>query len=68
MTQKALKKLLSKEKLKEWAGEKVYNRGIAYHLEGHVDLLFYEPRKAAAEVHGTHLYRIDFEVSKDGHL
>ncbi len=68
MTQKTLKSFLSQEKLKEWAGEKVYSRGVNYHSRGNVDMLFYTPHKAVAEVSGTHIYRTEFGVSDDGEL
>lgn len=68
MTQKTLKQLLSKGGLQDLAGEKVYTRGLNYHALDCVNILFYEPRSAAAEVQGTHPYRVDFGVSQKGAL
>jgi len=68
MSKKSLKFFLSKERLQELAGEKVYARGVDYHAKDCVELLFYELFKAAAEVHGTHPYRVDFSISKEGNL
>lgn len=68
MALKTLKFFLSKEKLQELAGEKVYARGVDYHAKDCVELLFYAPCRAAAEVHGTHPYRVDFSVSENRNL
>lgn len=68
MAQKTLKMLLSKDKLQDLAGEKVYTRGLDYYAQNCVKLLFYEPFQAAAEVHGTHPYRVDFNVYGEENL
>ncbi len=50
------------------AGEKVYARGEDYYHGGHVDLLFHDVHEAAAEVQGSHPYRVDFSLSEQGEI
>jgi len=38
------------------------------HGQNIVDFLFHEPYEAAAEVRGTHPYRVDFSVSDEGEI
>ncbi len=47
-----LKAFLSKEKLRDMAGGKVYARGADYNGRDLVDLLFYEPRETVADFTG----------------
>lgn len=66
--QPSLGEYITEEKLMEWAGEKIFKRGQTYFMNGHVDLLFYTHIKAAAEVQGTHVYRVDFEIINNDDL
>ena len=65
---KTLRSMLSKDSLREMAGDKIYERGANYYGQNLVDLLFHEPYEAAAEVRGTHPYRVDFSVSDEGEI
>ena len=69
MAKKAsLQSSLSRTKLRELAGDKVYARGEEYYERRLVNLLYHVLREAAAEVEGSHPYRVDFKLSNDNHL
>jgi uncharacterized Zn finger protein len=45
--------------LRDLAGEKVFERGQAYHRDGQVEILVVEPRRIVAQVAGTEDYRTE---------
>ena len=45
--------------LRDLAGEKVFERGIAYHEDGHVEIVTFESTRVLARVVGSEIYRCE---------
>ena len=65
---KSLQSILSKEYIRDLAGDKVYMRGTDYYKKNTVDILFFTVDQAIAEVSGSHPYRVDLVLSDEGTL
>lgn len=61
----SLQSILSHARLREMAGDKVYARGEEYYGRKLVNLLYHAPQEAAAEVEGSHPYRVEIRLSDD---
>jgi uncharacterized Zn finger protein len=45
--------------LRELAGEKVFARGVAYHEDGHVEIVTFDEARVLARVEGSEVYRCE---------
>jgi len=64
MTQKQmLQSFLSERYLREWAGEKVFQRGESYYYENCVSLRTHTREQAIAEVEGSQNYRVEWKIA-----
>ena len=61
-----LQAFLSRARLRELAGPKVYPRGEAYLAEGAVRLREHAPARALGEVRGSHPYRVELRLTPKG--
>ena len=65
--QDELRSVLTEAALRELAGERSFERGKDYHLDGHVALLSQVGQRIEAHVHGSESYRVEL-WAKDGAL
>lgn len=61
--QRTLQSFLSERYLREWAGEKVFQRGENYYYENCVNLRSHTKEQAIAEVEGSQNYRVEWKMA-----